>query len=83
MKTIIRINFEEKWEQAELPYLTSRCMATKATPKRMPASVRRAKEWAETLEVKESDGKPFTRTLKSIVVDDGFTKTTMWERKEA
>lgn len=82
MTNCIRINFEVKWKQAKLPYMTSRCIRTKATPKRMPASIERARKFAETLEVKESDGKPFTRALKTIELDDGLSRTVMWERKE-
>lgn len=82
MTTYIKVIFEEKWEQAELPYLTRRCIPTKASPKRMSASIERARKWAETQEVKESDGKPFTRILKRIELDDGFSKTVMWENKE-
>lgn len=83
MTTCIKVIFEEKWEQAELPYLTRRNIPTKASSKRMPASIERAKKWAETQEVKESDGKPFTRILKRIELDDGFSKTVMWERNDA
>lgn len=76
------ITFEEKWKQAKLPYPTRRYMRTKAS-QRMHASVERARKWAETIEVKESDGKPFTRILKRIELDDGFSKTVMWEKEEA
>ena len=82
MTTYIKVIFEEKWKQAELPYLTHRNIPTKASSKRMPASIERARKWAETQEVKESDGKLFTRILKRIELDDGFSKTVMWERKE-
>lgn len=83
MTNCIRINFEEKWKKAELPYMTSRCIRTKATSKRMPSSIERARKFAETLEVKESDGKPFTRTLKTIELDDGLSRTVMWKIEEA
>ena len=82
MVNYIRISFEEKWKKAELPYITSRCIRTKATPKRMQASVERARKFAETLEVKESDGKPFTRTIKTIELDDGLSRTVMWRMGE-
>lgn len=82
MVNIIRINFEEKWKGAKLPYITSRCMRTKASPKRMSASIERARKFAETIEVKKSDEKPFTRTLKTIELDTGLSRTVMWEREE-
>ena len=82
MVNYIRINFEEKWKNAELPYMTSRYIRTKATPKRMQTSIERARKFAETLEVKESDGKPFTRTLKTIELDDGLSRTVMWKSED-
>lgn len=82
MVNYLVITFEEKWKQAKLPYITRRYMRTKAS-QRMHASVERARKWAETIEVKESDGKPYTRTLKYIELDDGLSKRIMWERKEA
>ena len=66
MKTWIVIRFETKWRNAKLPYPEFRWIRTKATPKRMPASIERARKFAETLVVKESDGKPFTRKLVSV-----------------
>ena len=82
MVNYIRINFEEKWKKAELPYMTSRYIRTKATPKRMQTSIERARKFAETLEVKESDGKPFTRALKTIELDDGLSRTVMWKSED-
>ncbi len=66
MKTYIVIKFETKWRNAKLPYPEFRWIRTRATPKRMPASIERARKFAETLVVKESDGKPFTRKLVSV-----------------
>lgn len=82
MKTYIVVVFETKWEQAESPYKTFRRIITKAGFKRMPASIKRAKEWAETQEVKKSDDMSFTRILKQIYIFDGFNKEIVWERKE-
>jgi hypothetical protein len=68
MKTYIRIRFETKWRNAKSPYPEFRWIRTRATPKRMPASIERAKKFAETLVVEESDGKPFTRKLVSVEI---------------
>ena len=68
MKTYIRIRFETKWHNALKPYPEFRWIRTKATPKRMPASIERARKFGETLVVEESDGKPFTRKLVAVEV---------------
>lgn len=84
MNIYIIAQYEEKWDRAELPFLNSGwCVPTNATPKRMMASVKRAKEkYFDKKEVKKSDGKPFTRTLKRIFIDNGFEKRVVWEREK-
>lgn len=81
MKTYLTAVFEEKWEQAELPYPSYIHFPTQASPKRIHASVERARKIAETHEVKESDGKPFTRTLKRIELCNFMEKRIMWEKE--
>lgn len=81
MKNYIVAVFEER-HTGKFPYLITRQTATKATVKRMPASVERMRKWAETQEVKESDGKGFTRTLVRIELSNFMESKVMWERKE-
>ena len=84
MKTYIEAQYEETWNGHKSASLNGGwCVPTNASPKRMMASVKRAKEkYFDKNEVKESDGKPFTRTLKRIFIDNGFEKRVVWEREK-
>lgn len=68
MKTFVRIEYETKWEQAELSYPEFRYIRTIAMPKNYSKAIDRARKFADTLIVNESDGKPFTRKLKEIKI---------------
>ena len=81
MTTYIIVNFEKKWHD-KCPYIVRSLIKTKATPRRLPASVQRAKAWAETQIVKETDGKPYTLRLKSIQVDDGYSVRTFYTNEK-